>query len=255
MRSAVAVLALCLAPTALAADPELNVGSGLHFSTGKYGGSTNTRILSIPLTAKYDTDVWTFKAVVPYLRITGESDVVPGIGRVDRGPRRARAGDRTTAAGLGDSTVSATYNVYAAGSRSGVGLTGKLKLASGDENEGLGTGSNDLSFQVEGFQQVDRNTVFGAVGYTIFGDSPFAQFGNVANLGVGVSHRMPVGDTVGLAFDLRQGGNPAPAPQRELTGFWTHKIDRFWRTQAYLLKGFARGSPDWGTGVSAAYVF
>src|SRR6266508_3493473 len=111
MRITVAVLAFCLARTALAADPEFSLGSGLHFSTGKYGGSTSTNILSIPLTAKYDTDVWTFKAVVPYLRISGENDVVPGVGRVGRGTR-GRAGDRTTAAGLGDSTVSATYNVY-----------------------------------------------------------------------------------------------------------------------------------------------
>jgi hypothetical protein len=25
--------------------------------------------------------------------------------------------------------------------------------------------------------------------------------------------------------------------------------------QAYVLRGFARGSPDWGAGVSAAYAF
>lgn len=255
MRSLLAVLALGLAPAALAADAELALGTGLHYTTGKYGGSERTDILTIPLTARYDRDAWTFRAFVPYLRITGENDVVPGLGRVDRGPRRGRAGDRSSVAGLGDSTLSATYNVYGAGSRSGLGLTGKVKLATGDEQQGLGTGSNDLSFQVEPFQQLERVTVFGAVGYTVFGDSPFGNLESVANLGAGLSQRTDSGDTIGATLDLRQGGSPGPAPQRELTGFWNHRIDRLWRTQAYLLKGFARGSPDWGAGVSAAYVF
>ena len=249
MKHLVAVLALLSAQAALA--QEFSVGSGIHYSSGTYGESARTQIVSIPLTARYDKEAWTFKAVVPYLRISGDSDVVPGAGRVER--RRAR--DSRVVSGMGDSTVSATYTLYGTGNRSGIGLGGRLKLASGDEEQGLGTGSNDVSFQVEGFQTVERNTVFGAVGYTMFGDSPLANFENVLNVGLGLSHRLATGDSVGLAFDARQAGTPAPAAQRELTGFWSHRLVRAWRMQAYLLKGFARGSPDWGSGVSAAYVF
>jgi hypothetical protein len=256
MRILVAILALCFARTALAADGELAVGTGVHYTTGTYGGSTQTQILSIPFTARYDADLWTFKLYVPYLEINGDSNVIPGFGPVNgRGSSKRPAGQRTTAAGLGDSTVSATYNVYGASSRSGLGLTGKLKLASGDEHEGLGTGSNDLSFQVDAYQQVDRNTVFGVLGYTIFGDSPLGHADSVPNLGLGASRRLDSGDTLGVSFDVRQGGEPAPAPQRELTGFWTHRLGAAWRTQAYALKGFARGSPDWGAGLSVAYAF
>lgn len=255
MRKILALLALGLARTALAADGELALGSGLHYSTGTYGTSTSTQILTIPLTARYDTDRWTFKAYVPYLEVNGDAGVVPGFGPTGGGRGSRPAGERTRASGLGDSTVAATYNLYGASSRSGLGLTGKLKLATGDEHEGLGTGSNDVSFLVDAFQQVDRNTIFGVVGYTVFGDSPLGHADNVASLGLGASHRLDAGDSVGVSLDLRQGGSPAPLPQRELTGFWTHRIDRAWRTQAYLLKGFAHGSPDWGGGVSAAYAF
>jgi hypothetical protein len=262
MRPAIAVIALCLAPAALAAESELSLGSGINFSSGTYGGSSSTHILTIPLTARYESDAWTLRATVPYLRITGPSAVFPGVGRVDNRSildsvvRSRTQDDRRTVAGIGDSTVSATYNIYSsAAHRSGIGLTGKLKFATGDETRGLGTGSNDASFQVEGFQQIERNTLFGALGYTLFGDSPITQFENVGNFGVGAMHRTDEGDQIGLAFDARQGGVPAPAPLRELTGFWTHKIDRNWRTQAYLLKGFARGSPDWGAGFSTAYAF
>src|SRR3954468_1352947 len=222
MRFTAAVLALGLARMALAAEGELALGTGLHYTTGTYGTSTTTQILTIPFTARYDTDVWTFKAWVPYLRIDGDSNVVPGFGPVNGDARGRRpAGQQTRASGLGDSTVSATYNVYGAGTSSGLGLTGKLKLATGDEHEGLGTGSNDVSFAVDAFQTIERNTIFGVIGYTIFGDSPLGHADNVANAGIGASHRLASGDAVGASFDLRQGGSPAPLPQRELTGFWT----------------------------------
>jgi hypothetical protein len=254
MRKLLAVLALSLARTALAADGELALGTGLHYTTGTYGTSTTTSILTIPLTARYDREAWTFKAYVPYLEVNGDSNVIPGFGPVNGNGRGHRpAGEQTRASGLGDSTVSATYNIY--GRQSGLGLTGKLKLATGDEHEGLGTGSNDVSFAVDAFQQIDRNTIFGVLGYTIFGDSPFGEPDNVVNMGVGASHRLDSGDSVGASLDLRQGGSPAPLPQRELTAFWNHRLDRSWRMQAYVLKGFADGSPDWGAGVSAAYAF
>lgn len=256
MRSLFAVLALSLARAVLAADGELALGSGVHYSSGTYGTSTTTQILAIPFTARYDSDVWTFKAYVPYLEINGDASVVPGFGPVGGNGRGHRAaGQRTRASGLGDSTVSATYNLYGKTSRSGLGLTGKLKLASGDEQEGLGTGSNDLSFLVDAYQEVDRNTIFGVVGYTLFGDSPLGHADNVASIGAAVSRRLDSGDSIGVSLDLRQGGNPAPLPQRELTAFWSHRLDRAWRLQAYLLKGFANGSPDWGSGVSAAFAF
>src|ERR671937_310179 len=85
MRRLVALTALCLAQPALAAEGELALGSGLSYSSGTYGGSSYTHIWTIPLTARYDNGPWTFKAVVPYLRITGPRAVVPGVGRVENG--------------------------------------------------------------------------------------------------------------------------------------------------------------------------
>ena len=269
MRSLLAVLALSLARAALGAEGELALGSGVQFTSGDYGGPSTTSILTIPFTARYERDAWTLRATLPYLRITGPRTVVPGVGRINDSnlidnllhlPASKRGDaqtERRTVSGLGDATASATYTLYSGGSanRSGIGLTGKLKFATGDEKQGLGTGSNDVTVQVDAFQGIGRSTIFGAVGYTLFGDSPIAHFDNVINFGVGALQRIDDVDSIGVAFDLRQAGNPAPAPQRELTGFWSHRLDRNWRSQLYVLKGFSRGSPDWGAGVSAAYAF
>ncbi|HEX9433401.1 MAG TPA: hypothetical protein VF930_07805 [Stellaceae bacterium] len=263
MRCPLAVLALCLARAALGAEGELALGSGVNFTSGTYGGSESTHILTVPLTARYESEPWTLRATLPYLRISGPSAVFPGVGRVENRSildnllRSRTQNDRRSVSGLGDATASATYTLYSGGSanRSGVGLSGKLKFATGDENQGLGTGSNDVAVQVDAFQGIGRSTIFGAVGYTMFGDSPIANFDNVLNFGVGALQRIDGGDTIGVAFDLRQAGNPAPAPQRELTAFWSHRLEGNWRSQLYALKGFSRGSPDWGGGITAAYVF
>src|SRR5712692_5049128 len=94
MRRAIAAVALCLAPgvqCALGAgDGELSLGAGLTYSTGTYGTSTETKILSIPLTGRYDQGPWVFKLTVPLLRVTGASDVIPGLGRGNNSNSRGR---------------------------------------------------------------------------------------------------------------------------------------------------------------------
>lgn len=267
MRAIAAALALGLAPAAFA-QSEFSLGTGLNYSSGSYGGSDSTKVLSIPLTARYESGPWTLRGTIPYLRIEGPA-VVPGVGRVEnaggsadtllgtlRGSgRQRRAAEPDTVSGIGDSFASATYTVYGAGNRNGVGLSGRVKLPTGDETQGLGTGSTDFALSADAFQREDRNTYFAGIGYTFFGSSPIVVLEDVANGSLGLTHRLDDADSIGAAFDLRMGGSPGPAPQRELSGFWTHRIDRHWRTQAYLLKGFARGSPDWGAGFFAAYAF
>ena len=138
MRLAIAVTALCLAPAALATEGEFSLGTGLNYTTGTYGGSTSTKILTIPFNARYDNGPWTFKGTLPYLHITGVRAVYPGVGRVDNGtldnllgvPRNRSQTETHTASGMGDATVAATYTIYSGGAnRSGLGLSGKLKFA------------------------------------------------------------------------------------------------------------------------------
>ena len=95
------------------ADGEFGLGTGVNYSAGKYGTGAETKILSVPFIARYDTDLWVFKLTVPYLRVTSPNNVIPGVGRFDTsGARRRRAAGTTTASGLGDTTASATYTAW-----------------------------------------------------------------------------------------------------------------------------------------------
>src|SRR2546421_12779110 len=112
MRSLWAACAFALAAAAYGAEGELSAGAGANYSTGKYGDSTPTRIWSIPFLARYETDRWTLKLTVPYLRVTSPANVIPGVGRFDESARLRRRRAAATESGLGDAVASATYTAY-----------------------------------------------------------------------------------------------------------------------------------------------
>jgi len=245
--------ALCagtvFALSAQAQESGLTLGAGLHYSSGDYGTSSTTKITSLAGTARYEAGPWTYRATVPYLRVEGNNAVIPGVGRV-----RGGGGGTRTESGLGDIVLGATYAAYN-DRRLGVDLTGKVKLATADEDKGLGTGEHDFIFLLDLYQTFERVTGFAGVGYHILGDAPGQPLDNVWSVNVGFSHKLNVLDSAGLSFDARQSVAPGASPQRELTGFFTRSLDRFWKAQAYALIGLANGSPDWGFGLSAARPF
>src|SRR5260370_22542551 len=154
MRRPIAALVLCLAlgvHGALGADGgELSLGAGLNYSTGTYGTSTSTDIVSIPFTARYDTGPWIFKLTVPYLYISGSGDVIPGLGRVNNSNSRGRGrgGVSESVSGPGDTIVAATYNAYYdSASKLRLGLTGRLKLPTDAADHALRTGATPESVQ------------------------------------------------------------------------------------------------------------
>ncbi len=252
MRIAVVTLALAVgAPAAFGADGELSVGAGLNYSSGTYGTPDKTTILSLPFTARYDEERLKLKLTIPWLRVTGPGNVVPGVGRVRNSGSTSR-----TESGLGDSTFAATYNsYYDAASMLGLDLTGKIKFPTGNAERGLGTDSTDFSFQLDGYQTRGNLTLFADLGYTVFGHSDVIDLQNAFNYGVGASARLDRTDSLGVSLDGRQKVTPGGSPQRELTLFWNRRVAKVSRLQAYLLFGLADGSPDWGVGVSAARSF
>jgi len=250
---------LAFAQGALAADAgEFSLGVGFNYSSGEYGTSTHTEILSIPIIARYERGPWIFKLTIPYLSISGGTSVVPGIGRVTSSNPNRRGGgaSEATATGLGDIVAAATYTAfYNSATTFGVDVTGRVKLGTADRDQGLGTGANDYSMQADVYKTFDRLTLFGGIGYTELGSSPFIQLNSVLNATAGASYKLDERNSAGLSVDTRERASPSGSPQRELTAFWTQKIDSTWKMQAYVLKGFSDGSPDWGVGASVAKAF
>jgi hypothetical protein len=229
----------------------LSAGTSVNYSSGKYGAATSTDITSLPLTVAYDKGPWTLKLSVPYVRITGPGDVIVGIGKTSRTTTTIR-----TASGLGDIVTAATYNFYNdAASQFGADITGKVKFGTGDSAKGLGSGANDYSGLLDVYKRIGRVTLFGGIGYTIVGSTSTIPLRNVASLSAGSAYKLDDQSTVGLSYDYRQKTSLASAPLSEVTGFYSHKFNKTWKMQAYLLKGFSDGSPNVGGGVLVGYAF
>jgi hypothetical protein len=130
--------------------------------------------------------------------------------------------------------LAATYGaLYEPQSKLGIDLTAKLKLPTGDENRGLGTGSVDETLQAELYKSIDQLTVFGTFGYTFFGHSDVVELKNAAHAEVGASTRLNATDSVGASLYGRQRVVEGGSPQRELTFFWNRRVAKAQRLQAY----------------------
>lgn len=239
-------------------DGELRLGVGADYSRGKYGTSSESTTFSVPFTARYERDRWTYKLTVPWLEVTGPANFLQGFGRVDNSgkPKRRSFSGTTTESGIGDTVGSVTYNTwYDENLEQGIDLTGRVKLPTADAGKGLGTGSTDFSAQIDAYRTFDRTTLFADVGYYFFGHSDYVELKNAWNYGIGASQKMNDRDSLGASLDGRQRASVGGATQRELTLFWNRRMDPSTRFQAYVLFGLADGSPDFGVGISAAKSF
>ncbi|HYC41561.1 MAG TPA: hypothetical protein VEB70_01085 [Noviherbaspirillum sp.] len=245
------LLAATLVSQAAVAEGNFTVKTGFDYTTGKYGTNTTTEITAIPLIGTYETGNWTFKASIPYVRITGSDNVIVGVGTVSQTATRVR-----TDSGLGDLTTAATYSfMIDPKSQFGVDVTGKVKWGTANSDRGLGTGENDIWILVDPYAKFGNVTYFGGIGYGMLGDSETLKLKDVVSANAGLSYKLDQQASVGALLDYRSRSTDTGFAQREVTGFYMRKLGGGYKMQAYATKGFADGSPDWGAGLNIAYSY
>jgi len=251
---------LLVAGTAQATGADVSVGS--NYSSGTYGGDITTGIWSVPLGIGYRAGNWSFRASVPWVRIDGASNVVPGAGPLlnlnpnRRGPIILPPGQqepevvRSRASGLGDAVLSASWAALQTEGGFGLDVGARVKLPTADEDKGLGTGATDYGVSLDVFQSLDALTLFGGVSYTDYGSTEFIQLDNALGANAGFSYAFTPRSSGGLMLDYRERISRNGAAQNELTGFYNIRMGANSRVQLHALRGLADGSPDWGAGVS-----
>lgn len=263
MKRSTLFCAVMLLAGAAHAEDGLNLGVGADYSSGDYGTDTTTTILSVPVTAKYTTGAWSFKASLPWMRVEGDPNVVPGLGSVTnlnpRGRGRGAGGgtpspvESGTESGIGDLRLAATYSIDTGGPL-GVDLTANAKVATADEDKGLGTGANDYGAAVDLYRDFDGTLLFGGVGYTALGDSDFIDVDSVLNANAGASWKVGTG-SLGAMYDWRAAASDDADDRSELTGFYSFPAGERTKMQVFAVKGLSDGSPDWGLGLSLSTGF
>ncbi len=248
---AMAMIAFALATTGrIAVAGDLTLSAGLDYSTGKYGSASATDILYLPLILKYESGASTFKATLPYLRVTsptgGSIVTVDGNGQVIY----SGIGPRTTQEGLGDLMFTYGYSLYEQ-PRNGflVDLLGKFKLATADDGKGLGSGKNDISAQVDIYYMAGAHSPFMTLGYRVPGDPPGIDLRAVWYGTLGVGYKLSDLTSAGIMWDLRQASRNGGKSSNEMTLYGVRKLRSDIKLQVYLVHGFSDASADHGLGV------
>ncbi|HXJ54943.1 MAG TPA: transporter [Burkholderiales bacterium] len=227
--------------------PRTSVAVGAEYSTGKFGGTETTDTLYIPVVIRHETGPWVLKATVPWLRITGPANVIGG--GADRVVLPGASTGRRTESGLGDIVLSGFYNVLDE-RKGGLGLDvgAKVKLPTADDQKGLGTGELDYAAQMDFFKPFDATTLFGSIGYRVYGDPAGTTLKDVFYTSIGASYRMSSQQSVGVAYDYRPAIVDGGGKVSEATLFWSNRLSPQWKLQVYGVVGFADASPDAGIG-------
>lgn len=84
---------------------------------------------------------------------------------------------------------------------------------------------------------------------------PFIQRESAFDYIVDANHWVFERRAAAMSYDSRERLSPFSPPQRELVAFWSHRLDSIWKTQVFVMKGVAEGSPRWSAGAFAVYPF
>ena len=235
----------------MAAQGAFSLGSGIDFSSGKYGGNTATDVTYIPLTGIYETTDWIFKLTIPYISITGPGNTTPNIGQAVYASNAVR-----TDAGMGDLVATSSYNLVNSG-KSGtvIDLTGKVKFGTADKFKGLGSGANDYAAETNVYKIWGGFSAFGTLGYKVFGQSLGYTLNNAFYGSLGISNKISDQTSAGLIYDYREQTSSWSDPQKMWTAFLSKKINPKWKVQTYLFTGSGISSPDFGGGAMLKKTF
>lgn len=228
-----------------ATEPVTKLGLGFDYSRGDYGFASDTEVYSFPAHFSYEQDRWLFRAIVPYIEIKGPASVVGGSGTL-RPTSRSESG-------LGDIVLSGTYHARPVPGGLNVDLTGRVKLATADEDKGLGTGETDYYAQVDLYQAFDTFIPFATFGYRFLGRSAIYPLKDGLYASAGTSLRVSSTTIVGAAYNWRRRIIDGAQDGSDATFFFAVNPDPTWNLTGYVLTGFNDASPDLGLGALISY--
>lgn len=217
--------------------------TGMDYSTGKYGGTTSTNILYLPVTGKIYIDDMFLKLTVPYISITSAgSTVIKGIGPINTPVSGSKT---TTESGLGDVIASAGYTTFESDSLT-LDLAAIIKFGTADERKNLGTGENDYSVQMDGYYMLNKTTLFATAGYTVIGAPTGFTLNNIIYGSIGASQEIDETRVVGIVLGAAQSSSANIPGTKELSVYFSNKFSQNLQVQVNLLKGYSESSPDLG---------
>jgi hypothetical protein len=234
------------APALAQGRARFSLGAGIHHSTGRYGASTSTEVLYVPLTARYGGVTGYLSLTAPYIAIRGRGEPVSG------GVVFDAEGDKEVAAsGLGDVIASGGLTILrGAEPWPWVDLAAIVKFGTADPEQQLGTGENDYALQADAYQRVGGWNWFATVGHKWPGSPDSIHFRNVFYGLAGASRPLTSAIRAGMMYSGQQPLTEGTDPQGDLAVFAAWTLSPAYSLQGYFSGGLTRASPERAAGVT-----
>lgn len=234
-----------------AAGGKFSVSTGVDYSSGDYGSTTDTDMIYVPLGLKYKTDAWNVKVTVPYISIKGAGNVRPELGNV-----ATSNATRTTESGLGDIVLAGGYTFLENIEKGFYGdITAKVKIPTADEDKNLGTGATDYTVQLDFMKTMGDFTPMFGFGYKRLGDTGTLQLDNVWLWNIGMDYKVNDSLNVGVFYDWREKATATSEHQQDGSVYANVKLNDHVKLQPYAGTGFSDGSPDLNVGLTFTYTY
>lgn len=202
------------------------------YAQGDFGTSEKRRLYSLTPEFGRVTGEYELSASIPLHSLHVEGD-----------------GQRTSESGLGDIVLRAGRRLWQdAQAQSFLNGSVSVKLATGDEDAGLGTGATDVGATVSAGRKFGDYSLTALLGYVLTGDPAGVDYDNAVLYGIGVNRRFSRANV----FASVQGqssvvpGGDAPIVL-DLGFFRLLTLDHVVIAHAFL--GLSDGSPDGGVGL------
>lgn len=223
---------------------------GLEFDRGDYGTADITNNWRIPLSLNYYRGPFFAGISVPYISAQSSGVVTVSSGSRKRGTSITSA-TVSKVSGLGDVNLSAGYNFNSSSTdKTKYYVSAHIKLATADENKGLGTGEINYAIETGLNRAIEQSNLFASIGYQISGDTAVINYDNVFYVNVGVSYNNNKQKQPGVMLDYAQAATPGIKDSLELTWFMNYTRDKKRSLYFYVLAGLSESSPDYGAGVN-----
>jgi hypothetical protein len=170
----------------------MQLSAGVGRFTGDYGEPEKTTLDVLSLSARWYFKRAELQVSLPYLSIDGAADVSFVDGQPVAGGGDSVREDQHRESGLGDVVLRGEYYLRT-GTRTSPWIIGlmRVKLPTGNEAKGLGSGATDVETGIGLIQRHGRLVWLADVGYIFVGSAAGLEARNELRLGAGAS--MPFG--------------------------------------------------------------
>ena len=246
-------VALCLvmgSGSAWAADSgPWRLSAGYQYTSGDYGGSQTITETYVPVSVAYRMPWAGIRVTVPYVSVSGPATII------DDTTGEFAPGPGGTHSGLGDVLVSGTLYDLADSEAQNfyLDLTGTVKFGTAKASEGLGTGENDYTLQLDALKELGRVGVFGTAGYVVRGNPGRIHLRDVPFGTVGADVLLSQGVRGGLSFSYRTSAIAHYDSVKEAAVFVAFAGPGGLIVHPSLFKGFGDSSPSWGGALSFSW--